>query len=434
MNPAQSAVLALNRDFVRRHPEEAARVAGALRPGELSDWLAGLPPEPLLKVWDGLVPDVAETMLERLPEPALKLVLHRGDPVRLALLLTRQRPEARERLLGRVAASRVRELRELMQYPEQSAGALMDTRFVGLRGGMTVRAALQRLRRVRPRSARQLFVLDDDGRPTGVVDLQDLALADPARPLGELTQPLHAGVPPTAPREEVVGLLERHRLSDLPVVDLDGRLVGVIRSDALVEAVRDEASADLQTMVGASKDERALSAVGFVVRKRLPWLHINLLTAFLAAAVVGLFESVIAQFTALAVLLPVVAGQSGNTGAQALAVTMRGLALHEIGTSQWWRVARKELGAGFINGVVIALVTGAGVWVWSGSTGLAVVIAVSMVIAMVAAALSGVVIPVVLSALGQDPAQSSSIILTTVTDVTGFFAFLGIAALMMGVL
>ena len=133
-------------------------------------------------------------------------------------------------------------------------------------------------------------------------------------------------------------------------------------------------------------------------------------------------------------LLPVVAGQSGNTGAQALAVTMRGLALREVGTSQWMRVARKEIGAAFINGVAIALLTGAGVFVWSSSVGLVLVIAMSMVIAMLAAGFAGVIIPMVLSSLGQDPAQSSSIILTTVTDIVGFFAFLGIATLLSGML
>ena len=188
------------------------------------------------------------------------------------------------------------------------------------------------------------------------------------------------------------------------------------------------------TMVGANRNERALSSVGFVVRKRLPWLSINLLTAFLAASVVGLFEGTIAKYTALAVLLPVVAGQSGNTGAQALAVTMRGLALQEIGTSQWLRVARKEVGAAFINGASIAVFTALGVLVWSSSEGLALVIGSSMIIAMVAAAFSGVIIPVILSSLGQDPAQSSSIILTTVTDVVGFFAFLGIATMLSSML
>jgi magnesium transporter len=183
-------------------------------------------------------------------------------------------------------------------------------------------------------------------------------------------------------------------------------------------------------MVGASKDEQALSKASFAVKKRLPWLQINLLTAFLAAAVVGLFESTIAQFTALAVLLPVVAGQSGNAGAQALAVTMRGLALREITDSQWLPVTRKEVIVGLVNGVAVALTCGIGVFVWSGSFGLVLVIAISMVLAMVAAGFAGAVVPIVLKRLGQDPAQSSSIILTTVTDVAGFFSFLGIATLL----
>ncbi|HEY4731949.1 MAG TPA: magnesium transporter, partial [Gammaproteobacteria bacterium] len=238
----------------------------------------------------------------------------------------------------------------------------------------------------------------------------------------------------TANREEVVAQFDSHKITDLPVVDVSGMLVGIIHHDAIVSAVKAESSADILTMVGANKDERAFSSPMFVVRKRLPWLQINLLTAFLAASVVGLFESTIAQFTALAVLLPVVAGQSGNTGAQALAVTMRGLALHEISTSHWRRVAMKEIGAGLVNGLAIALVTASGVLLWSSSFGLALVIGIAMVISMVAAGLSGVIIPIVLSSLGQDPAQSSSIILTTVTDITGFFTFLGIATLMTGML
>jgi magnesium transporter len=185
----------------------------------------------------------------------------------------------------------------------------------------------------------------------------------------------------------------------------------------------------MQVMVGASRDERALSSPLFAMRKRLPWLNINLLTAFLAAAVVGIFENTIAQFTALAVLLPIVAGQSGNTGAQALAVIMRGLALREIRVHHWRRVLFKELLAGILNGITIALMTGLGVFVWSHSAGLALVIAAAMVLSMALASLSGAAIPLLLTRLRQDPAQSASIILTTVTDVVGFFSFLGLATL-----
>ena len=242
-----------------------------------------------------------------------------------------------------------------------------------------------------------------------------------------LTTPVR--VTATTPREEVINLFTRYRLRLLPVVDIDDRLLGVIRQSAVIKASQEEAATNLQAMVGVSRDERALSSPLSAMRKRLPWLNVNLLTAFLAAAVVGLFESTIAQFTALAVLLPVVAGQSGNTGAQALAVIMRGLALREIQIRHWQRVLLKEVFAGALNGIAIAIVTGLGVLLWSKSVGLAVVIGVAMVISMALAGLSGAAIPLLLTRLGQDPAQSASIILTTVTDVVGFFSFLGLATL-----
>jgi magnesium transporter len=212
------------------------------------------------------------------------------------------------------------------------------------------------------------------------------------------------------------------------VVDVEGRVLGVIRAQTLLDVAQDAASADMQAMVGASRDERALSRVGFAVRRRLPWLHVNLATAFLAAAVVGLFEDTIARFTALAVLLPVVAGQSGNTGAQALAVTMRGLALREIRPRHWLRIAFKEGRVALINGVAVAITTAAGVWLWSQSPGLAMVIGLAMIMSMLAAGVAGSLIPIGLTVTGQDPAQASSIILTTVTDVVGFLSFLGLAS------
>jgi magnesium transporter len=234
--------------------------------------------------------------------------------------------------------------------------------------------------------------------------------------------------------DEVVETFETHRVGSLPVVDFDGRVLGVLRQRELVQAAKEQATAGAVTMVGASDQERALSSPLFAVRKRLPWLQVNLVTAFLAAAVVGLFEDTIARVTALAVLLPVVAGQSGNTGAQALAVTMRGLALREVRTRQWLRVVVKEALAGAGNGIAVALTTAAAVYVWSRSPGLAVVIGTSMVLSMTLAGLSGAAIPMLLTALRQDPAQSSSIILTTVTDVVGFFSFLGIATLLSSML
>ena len=215
---------------------------------------------------------------------------------------------------------------------------------------------------------------------------------------------------------------------------MNQRLLGVIRHAELIKVLQEETANDIQTMVGVSPDERALSSAWFSVRKRLPWMEINLLTAFLAAAVVGLFENTIAQFTALAVLLPVVAGQSGNAGAQAQAVTMRGLALREITIRNWFRVMFKEINVGLMNGIAIALTTALGVYIWSRSFGLSLVISIAMVVSMIAAGIAGSLIPIMLTRFGQDPAQSSSILLTTVTDVAGFMSFLGIATLLASLL
>ena len=426
---AKHAVFALNQAFLKRFPVPSQIALNKLSVDELVEVLQSQSASDSVKLWDGLILDAATTVLQRLSVSHARQIMQRGDPVRLSRALARLNVDERQNLLQQVETGRQRELALMIQYPEESAGSLMDSRFVVLHESLTVREALHRIRKFKPRFTRQLYLIDTDGHLLRMVEIHSLALADAWDTLAVLAKPVPGFVEATATRGEVVAQLETHRVTDLPVVDLSGRLIGVIHYDALMEAVREVSSVDILTMVGASRDERALSHVGFVVKKRLPWLSINLLTAFLAASVVGLFETTIAQFTALAVLLPVVAGQSGNTGAQALAVTMRGLALREIGTSQWLRVAKKEIGAGFINGVAIALLTALGVLVWSSSMGLALVIGSSMVIAMVAAGVSGVVIPVVLSSLGQDPAQSSSIILTTVTDVVGFFAFLGIASL-----
>ncbi len=428
------AVLTLNREYLARYPAQSFEALGKMRANEIAELLQAQSVPLAVRIWDRLSPEMATEVLSHMTESFASQLLMAADPAASARALTRMPAAARDRFLHAFEPTKRAELTELMAYPEGSAGSLMDTRFIMIRDHMTAKDALQKLRKAKPRFTRHLFVLDKDEKLQGMVDIQELAVAPVTEQISAIATPVVSAVLPVASREEVVEQLEKYRLADLPVVDVNGKLLGVIRYGALVNAVREETSTDILTMVGVSKNERALSKPAFVVRKRLPWLEINLLTAFLAASVVGIFESTIAQFTALAVLLPVVAGQSGNAGAQALAVTMRGLALREIRTHHWRRVALKEIGAGFINGVAIALTTAAGVFVWSRSTGLSLVIGVSMIISMIAAAVSGVVIPMFLAAAGQDPAQSSSIILTTVTDVVGFFSFLGIATLLSGLL
>jgi magnesium transporter len=399
-------------------------------PGEAAaDLLAAQPPHVALRAWQALAPDVALGVLEHLPADVARHVLAEAEPIASVAVLAQLGRAARDAWLDRLDAETAQELRSLLGYTDDCAGRMMDPRVSPLRAGMTVDEAVERLRRIARRGLGELFVVDDQGRLAGRVEVQDLALAERTLPLAAITRGVVAVVGDLDPREEVVETLQKHPITALPVVNVDGRFVGVIRQAALMTAVEEESSLDIQTMVGASPDERALSAPAFAVRKRLPWLQINLLTAFAAAAVVGAFEGIIAQFTALAVLLPVVAGQSGNAGAQALAVTMRGLVLREISLRHWPAVVGKEALTGLVNGIAIAITTGLGVYVWSRSLPLVGVIMLAMVISMLAAGLAGALVPMLLRRFGQDPATASSIILTTVTDVVGFFSFLGIATL-----
>lgn len=432
--PVRTVTAAVNSGYCRRFPDEVAEFLNAQPPEEAWQAVQDIAVADSVNAWNRLPADAAEAILAHADEAYLGELFSALDPVYAAGVLRRADSGLRARILDRLAPAVAQDLERLMGFPENSAGSLMDPRTVTLRGDMTAREALERLRRAKPRFTHHLFVVDRDRRLQGMVEIEALALAEADEPVDGVMRPVRLMVTALEHRDELLEKLERHGISDVPVTDLEGRLIGVIHHDQLFGAVQEDSSGDIQAMFGASRDERALSSVGFAVRKRLPWLHINLLTAFLAAAVVGLFEHTIAQFTALAVLLPVVAGQSGNAGAQALAVTMRGLALREIGTRHLLRVVAKEVSAGMINGVLIALTTAAGVLVWSGSVGLALVIALAMVLSMAAAGLAGAGIPIALTAAGQDPAQSSSIILTTITDVVGFLSFLGIATLLAGLL
>jgi len=424
------AAAALNQRFLLDYPHEAARLLESMAPGEAAGVLAQQPAHAVVRAWQALGPDVARAILEQLPEAMAGQLLAEAEPVAAAAVAAQWEPEERERRLAALDPHVARELRDLLSYPERCAGRLMDADASPLHESLSVGQALARLKAMRRHGMRELFVVDDEGRLTGRAEIQDLAVTDDARPLREVTRPLLAAVQALDPQEDVVALLQSKPITEVPVVNVAGRFVGVIRHAALLSALEQASSVDIQTMVGASRDERALSSALFAVRKRLPWLQINLLTAFLAAAVVGLFESTIARFTALAVLMPVVAGQSGNTGAQALAVTMRGLVLREIGLRHWPRVLAKETGAALVNGIAVAATTGLAVYLWSGSAVLVTIVACAMVIAMTIAGVAGALVPIALHRFGLDPAQSSSIVLTTITDVTGFFAFLGIATLL----
>lgn len=425
---------ALNLAFLLNYPREAARKFETMPAAQAAPLLCNQPTYVLLPVWSNLSPGVADNLLLHLPDETVARLLTALAAGQCASLLSRFDKHKQEQFLELLDIGVANELRELLEYPQDTAGALMETDIVAVNANISVAEALIQLKTQNTKDMRYLFLLNDDLYLQGQVAIQRMALADAEQTMASLSTPLVAVVNVLDPKSEIIDQLEKHRMDLLPVIDGNEHFVGVIRGRNILSVLKEDMATDMQTMVGVSKDERALSSSWFTVKKRLPWLQINLLTAFLAAAVVGLFESTIAQYTALAILLPIAAGQSGNTGAQALAVTMRGLTLREITVRQWWRVTMKEAGAALINGVAIAITCGGGVYLWSQSTGLALIIALAMISSMFIAAVSGALVPIMLKRLGQDPALSSSIILTTVTDIAGFMSFLGIATLLSGML
>lgn len=427
MNAPSAPVQALLARYIESHPVAVARQLETRDTADVARLLSAYGVPAAAEVIRRMDAERATRVLLDTDPERMTRIIQELDPVQVAQLVSRLENDERERVLNHLPAALRDELNGLLSYPPGTAGALMDGRVLTFAKSLPVRAALERIREARTQRIGDLLMVDDHGAFAGVVSLQDVVGAKPEQHLEELAQQGVVFVQPMTPREDVVELLNQHRLVSLPVVDLHDRVVGVIRHAGLVDALQQDAAADLQQMVGGSTEERALSRPWIGVKGRLPWLHINLVTSFLAASVVGLFQDTIAQFTALAVLLPVVAGQSGNTGAQALAVTMRGLALREIGVSHGPRVLLKEMSVGFVNGLVIAAVTALAVFIWSRSLPLATVMLLSMLFSMVAASAAGAAIPIILVKVGRDPATASSIILTTVTDIVGFFSFLGLA-------
>jgi magnesium transporter len=426
VNPLQS----LTQAFLLNYPLSAARKLEAMTPAEAAGILQQQKLHVGSRVLEKLAPQMSLAVLLHLPDTVAAAMLEVIDASTAVSLLGQLGPDKRSHYFDRMAEAVAQEFRTLLAYPDNTVGQLMNPSIIAFNHHTSAGQALAQLKQQQVERLAHMFLLDDNMRLLARVDLQRLLLADASLPLAALASPVVAYVYALDPREEVLDKLGQHNVDVLPVVDVEFRLVGVVESQELMGALREDLVTDMQTMVGASPDERALSSTFFAVRKRLPWLQINLLTAFLAAAVVGLFEDTIAQFTALAVLLPIAAGQSGNAGAQALAVTMRGLTLREITMRQWHKVMWKEFGTGLINGIGIALTCGLGVWLWSRSTGLALVMALAMVLSMVIAGVAGALVPILLKRFGLDPAQSSSIVLTTVTDIAGFMSFLGIATLM----
>lgn len=424
----------LNEAFFLKHHQEAARIFESYPATDILRVLQGTTAKNAANLLSSITPPVAAEALALMPSDLLKQVIPHMSPSLAAVLFQRLDEDLQRAILFRVPERYAQEIRSYMTYPVESVGSIMDPKFLVLQEELTVRDAMLHVRSRAQKDVHDVYVIDRNQKLAGKFSVRDLLLVDPEEKLQAVMIRDLPIIHPLESREEIVELFKERHFFTIPVVDLDDRLLGVVRNEDIIKASQEDATADLLTMVGANKDERALSPVWFSVQKRLPWLQLNLLTAFLAAFVVGMFEGTIAKFTALAVLLPVVAGQSGNTGAQSLAVVIRGLALRDIRPSQWLRVSGKEVYVAFLNGLAVSATACLAVALWSRSLGLTVIIGLSMIISMVIAGLSGAIIPIALKAMKQDPAQSSSIVLTTITDVVGFFSFLGLATLLSSLL
>ena len=417
---------ALRREFFKQYPKDTAATLDSFPEEVILGYLKQLPIANARAIFFRLNPDNVTELISRMDDSFFEQLFAQVNTHLGARLLSRLSKDEITYKLALLPDVISREIKDFLNYQPGTAGYLMETAMATFDADNSVEDVLRRIRKLSDRKIVVVYVVNDEGALLGKISVQLIAISQPSERLSGLMEP-SSSVNAMASREEVLKVIEMESLLQIPVTDINNHLLGVIRNDTLISATKKEITEDLQAMFGAGREEQALSKVSFAVRKRLPWLQVNLATAFLASMVVGFFEDTIAQITILAIFLPVVAGQSGNTGSQALAVTMRGLALKEIRISQWFRVARKEIMVGFINGVAVALTTGIIVYFWASSLGIAIVIGISMVLSMVIAGFAGAVIPVALKAIGQDPATSSSIILTTVTDICGFLSFLGLA-------
>ena len=415
-------------------------------PADAADHIEGLDiPDQVKFVKQLPVKDAANSIaeMELRDQAALMESLNQGLAVRIvesmspddaADLLESLDEEHRRALLKRMAAEDRAGLKALLTFDPDTAGGVMNTQVLILPETLTADQAVTTIRdQVEDKEIPYYaYLVDPEQRLTGVVSLRDLLVAKRGVVLKDLVKAQSLiTVKYDEDKEEVARLIGHYNLLALPVVDFGYRILGVVTVDDVIDIIHEEASEDMQAMVGAGADETTDSPVFYSIKKRLPWLVVNMLNSALAAYVVHLFEGTIAQMAVLAVLMPIVANQAGNTGQQALAVMIRQLAMEKFDRKRSWLAVFRELRIGLLTGVLIAgAVTGA-IYLLGHNTLLAACVGLALGIDMLVGAVAGASIPLILREIGRDPAQASSIFLTAITDTGGFFALLGLAQLML---
>jgi magnesium transporter len=396
----EQAIELLHRLYLRR---AAAETLGEMEPEDSAELLAELDPKEAIRILSRMDPDDAVDLLEELPESAQKELLSHLDRDEATILAG------------------------LLAYPPDTAGGLMSPEVIALPLSMTVQQGIDFLRR-RVEEAETIYyayAVDEQGRLLGVFSLRDMALARPDSPLSSLLKRDVITIPVESDAEEVARLFDKYNFYALPVVNVDGKLLGIITIDDVIDVIREEATEDIYRSQGVPLEERVDTPWYESIKWRMPWLYFNLLTAFLAASVVGAFESTIAKYAVLAFFMPIIAGQGGNAGMQTATIVTRGIALGEVPRGEGLRVLGKELLLGILNGLAMGIVVGAVGYIWKGTYALGLVVFLAMTLNLINGAVAGTVIPLGLRFFHLDPALGSSIFLTTFTDTLGFaFLFL----------
>jgi|HigsolmetaAR202D_1030399.scaffolds.fasta_scaffold00194_35 Mg2+ transporter (mgtE) len=391
--------------FAELESEDAADVLSYLDSDDQVELVADLPSDELSEILDEMEPDDAADMLAELPPDQASAALEQMEDAN--------------------------EVKELLKYEDESAGGLMTPHVVKLRTQATVGHVLSLLRNIQPIEdlSYYLYVTDDDDKLVGVVSLRQLVTADLNLTLGEIMHRDVISVSVDADQEEAARIFSRYGLLSLPTVDSEGRLVGAITADDVIDVIQEEATEDIYHLAGLDAEEHVDESVLATARRRLTWLLVNLPTALLAGAVVSQFEGTVQKVAVLAVFMPIIAGMAGNAGIQTLTLIVRSIALGEISLRDSWSALSHELLVGLINGICFGALIGLVGLIWKGVPILGVIAGVAMLTNMVAAAFAGTMVPLILRRIGADPALASGVIVTTFTDVTGYTCFLGLATI-----
>jgi magnesium transporter len=422
-----------------------ADLIGGWHEADLGDLLAALDPDLRPRLIELLGAGFDFKALTELDQAARADVLEQLSPIAVilgireletddAVAILESLPKDRQKdILERLPHAKRVALARSLEYPEDSAGRRMQTEYIAVRPDTTVGQTIDYMRETPdlPDRFYEIFITDRSHRLLGAVALDRLLRAKRPVPISELMDEELYRVRAADDQEEVARLFERYDLVSAPVVDEADRLVGVITVDDVVDVIEEEAEEDLKAL-GGVRGEELSDPVSTVARRRFNWLLVNLATAFLASSVLGLFEGQLQKMVALAVLAPIVASQGGNAATQTMTVVVRALAVRELSSANMWRTILREVLVGLVNGLAFAVITGVAAVAWFKVPDLGIVIGLAMLCNLVAGALGGILIPLALDRSGSDPAVSSGVFVTTVTDVVGFFSFLAIATLWFG--